>query len=64
MKTMTQYKTFEGGLLELNDELKKASQDGRKPILITSESHTEGEKLKKRITRYTVIFEKTVLEGS
>ena len=61
MKAITQYTTFVGDINGLNAELKKASQDGRKPILLNTESYVEGDALKKRVTTYTVVFEQSGL---
>jgi hypothetical protein len=62
MKTMAQYTSYVGDINGLNVELKKASQDGRKPILMNSESYIEGNAvMNKRTTIYTVIFEQTVV---
>jgi hypothetical protein len=62
MKTMTQYTSFVGNINELNAALEQASKEGKRPLLMNSESYIDGnEILKKRVTIYTVIFEQTVV---
>jgi hypothetical protein len=62
MNTMTQYTTFVGDINGVNTELKKASQDGRKPILMSSETQ-EIKQLQSTRTTYTIVFEQAVLKS-
>jgi hypothetical protein len=63
VKTQSQYTIFEGDFNQVGVELIKASQEGRRPILMNSESY-ETLPLKQRVTRYTIVFEQTVLQGA
>jgi hypothetical protein len=64
MKTQNQYTAFVGDINLLKVELIKASQEGRKPILMNTESYIEEGRMKQRHVYYTVIFEQTVIQGS
>ena len=62
MKTQSQYTVFVGDINQLNVELKKASQENRKPILMNSQTFVTGDgALKRLVTTYAIMFEKNVL---
>lgn len=61
MEMKSEYTVFVGDINQLNAELKKASHEGKKPILMNLESYVESGPLKRRLTTYSVIFEQTVL---
>ena len=55
-----EYTLFEGDILAARVELKKASQDGRKPILMNSQTYERDKGLGRQLmTSYSIIFEKT-----
>ena len=55
----SEYTLFIGDINQVQVELKKASEDGRKPILMNLESYTTEAPLKQQKTIYSIMFEKT-----
>jgi hypothetical protein len=57
----SEYTLFEGDINQARAELAKASQDGRKPILMNGQTYTTGEgALKRLVATYSILFEQTV----
>jgi hypothetical protein len=55
----SEYTLFEGDINQARVELLKASQDGRKPVLMNSQTYYTGEgALKRLVTTYSIMFEK------
>jgi hypothetical protein len=57
----SEYTLFEGDINNTRTELKKASDEGRKPLLwhVETDEQTKGP-MKIRTTTYSILFEKTV----
>jgi hypothetical protein len=54
------YTLFEGNIIEARAELAKASADGRKPILMNSQTYERDKGMGKQLmTIYSIIFEQT-----
>jgi hypothetical protein len=55
----TEYTMFEGDINVVRAELQKASADGRKPILMNVGTYVTDDRVKRRETTYSILFEKT-----
>jgi hypothetical protein len=62
MTMKSEYTLFEGDINAAQAELVKATADGRKPILMNSQTYQTGEGAVKRlVTTYAIMFEKNIL---